>query len=197
MTAHRAPGVSGSRGRSADRALLLARLLNLASIAGIIAVLSGSLYLQLVVGEQPCGLCEIQRIGMYAVLIGPILNLTVGVRARHYALSILVAVVMASVSEFQLLIHVVPGSGNPQHEVLGLHLWTWALLVFALVILCSACMLLWPGQFQEEDSGVMAKPGPLRVASRVLFAVLLTYLMIMIVTVVRDCGLGICRYLGS
>jgi hypothetical protein len=61
---------------------------------------------------------------------------------KRFALCIFAAFIGAAVSVRQILLHIVPpdlGYGPP---VLGLHLYTWALLVFCCLILSSALGLL-------------------------------------------------------
>ena len=114
-----------------DRAVFLSRLINIAALLGLIGVLAGSLHLQFGAGEQPCPLCIVQRSGMVGLAVGPIMNLLWGIKARHYALSILAAVVGAAGSTRQILLHIAdpadPGYGP---EVFGWHLYTWALVTF-------------------------------------------------------------------
>ena len=73
------------------RQLLLFRLINLIALLALLGVLTGSLDLQILVGEQPCPLCLLQRSGMIGLAVGPIMNLLWGMRPAHYAVSILAA----------------------------------------------------------------------------------------------------------
>ena len=78
---------------TSERAVFWSRVINIVALLGLLGVLAGSLHLQLGVGEQPCPLCLVQRSGMIGLAVGPVMNLLWGIRARHYALSILAALI--------------------------------------------------------------------------------------------------------
>lgn len=184
-----------------ERAILLSRLLNIAALFALLGVLAGSLHLQFGVGEQPCPLCIVQRSGMFAIAIGPFMNLLWGIRARHYALSILGAVVGAAGSTRQILLHIAdpadPGYGP---AVLGWHLYTWALVTFIIAIVGCALLLMWQTPLDAHDEGILRDPGPLRVVGTVVLVWLTLVALIWIVidlaavglSVLPECGLGEC-----
>ena len=103
----------------------LATKMNIAGLLVICGVLLGAYYMQFVMGEFPCPLCLLQRLGMLGVGFGAMLNLRYGVRPAHYGVSLISAVFGASVSVRQILLHIVPGTGAYGTPVLGLHLYTW------------------------------------------------------------------------
>jgi hypothetical protein len=51
----------------------------------------------------------------------------------------------------QILRHIVPGSGSYGNDILGLHLYTWASIAFALMIIGSAILLLDDRQFARAE----------------------------------------------
>ena len=57
-------------------------------------------------------------------------------------MSILSAVLGAIISTRQVLLHIEPGEQGYGAPVFGLHLYTWALIVFLFVILVSGIMLI-------------------------------------------------------
>lgn len=120
------------------------------NILAVSAVLAGALIVQFGKGEFPCPLCMIQRMGMFLALIGPCSILLAArggtVSAVAYAagfgMSLLGAVVGGAGSLRQIALHVCgsdPGYGSP---VFGYHLYTWAFVVFAVVVLVSGLSLL-------------------------------------------------------
>lgn len=118
-----------------DRPIVVARFLNTLGILGIVAVLGSSLYYQFVVGDHPCKLCQLQRVCMIGVTLGAVLNLMLGMRVRHYAVSIMFAVSGALASFRHILINACPYPGEPPGfgpTVLGLHTYTWAFTVLEL-----------------------------------------------------------------
>lgn len=115
------------------------------SILAICFVLTGAFVVQFS-GEYPCPLCILQRMAMMLCAIGPawlILRARQGpVDARDYGMcygwSILSALLGASFSTRQILLHIAPGDPGYGSAVFGMHLYTWALIVFLAVILVSA-----------------------------------------------------------
>ena len=112
--------------------------------------------LQLALGELPCPLCMLQRVGMVATSFGLLMNVRFGPRPAHYGLVIAGALFGAAAASRQVLLHIVPGSGAYGAPFLGLHLYTWCLLVFLLAVAAVALLLLIEGQF---DAG-RADPAP-------------------------------------
>lgn len=184
-----------------DRAVFLSRLINIAALLGLIGVLAGSLHLQFGAGEQPCPLCIVQRSGMVGLAVGPIMNLLWGMKARHYALSILAAVVGAAGSTRQILLHIAdpndPGYGP---EVFGWHLYTWALVTFIIAIVGCALLIMWQAPFEAGDQGVLRDAGPMRpiVTWLVVWLSLVVVIWVTIdlavigLSVIPECGLGEC-----
>lgn len=120
-------------------------------VLGISGVLLGAFWVQFVGGEYPCPLCLLQRMAMILTAVGSIFVITHGHYARiqgfsvmglGYGMSLLAAVVGMSVSTRQILLHIVPGDSGYGNPVFGLHLYTWALIVFVFVIMVSGLMLI-------------------------------------------------------
>ena len=146
-----------------DRPIVVARLLNTLGILGIVAVLGSSLYYQFVVGDHPCKLCQLQRVCMIGVTLGAVLNLMLGMRVRHYAVSIMFAVSGALASFRHILINACPYPGEPPGfgpTVLGLHTYTWAFTVFGVAIFGCAAILMWGAGVSETDSGCLGARHP-------------------------------------
>ncbi len=176
-------------------AVTISRWINLAAILAMLGVLSGSLYAQFALGEQPCPLCLIQRVGMFGVVMGPIMNLTMGIRVRHYGVSILSAAAAAATSVRQILLHIVPVPGQPTgfgSPILGFHMYTWAFIVFCIAIVGIAFLLLWQQPFETKDNGVFVDGGWIKIASIVVIAWVCFYLLLITLAVIPECGLGMC-----
>ena len=88
----------------------------------------------------------------------------------------------------QVLHYIVPGTGSYGNAVFGLHLYTWALIGFALIVVGSAVMLLFDRQY--EPTG----PLPLRLTVLPLTAVALLALIAVanVVSTLAICGVGLC-----
>lgn len=123
---------------------LLQRLEVMMSIVGIIAVfviLSAALVMQFVYGEAPCPLCELQRAVFLSIAIGLFMNIRYGNKVAHWAIVILSAFTGTAVSVRQILLHVNDPTGFGS-AILGLHMYTWCLVGFVMVILGATLMLL-------------------------------------------------------
>ena len=178
---------------TAARELLLFRLINLVALVGLLGVLTGSLDLQILVGEQSCPLCLLQRSGMIGLAVGPIMNLLWGMRPAHYAVSILAALTGGAASTRQILLHIAtPGDPGYGPAVAGFHLYTWAFITFAVGAAGCAALLLFSSQFSLGDNGVLRQKGPMRIATLAVVMWTFVYLVIIAVTVLPECGLGMC-----
>ena len=181
------------RASTATREVYIMRVINLAALLGLLLVFSGSLELQVGFGEQPCPLCLIQRAGLVGLGIGPLLNLMWGLRPAHYAISILGALVTGAGATRQILLHIAtPGDPGFGPAVMGYHLYTWAFITSVIGAAGCAILLLFKGQFQPRDHGVLIKHGWMRLVT-IAFAVwLLTYVFLIAVFILPECGLGMC-----
>ena len=167
----------------------LARALNALGLLAISAALLMAFADQFLKHDLPCPLCLLQRAGMVIAGVGIAMNVAIGPRPAHYAMAIISAVVGAAVALRQIALHVVPGTGGYGDPFLGLHFYTWAFVVFALIILGSAAMLFFEGQFEAE-----AEPAPRRLAGLSLAAFALFALLALgnTASTVAECELGPC-----
>ena len=168
------------------RAIQAARIANIVGILGIAVVLATSLYYQFGEGDQPCKLCQLQRVCMIGVALGAAMNLTLGMRVRHYAISILFAVSGALAAGRHILINACPVPGEPSGfgpALLGLHTYTWAFTVFGTAIFASALMLMWPAGLTEGDAG--AEKQPVRALGLAAVGLMLAICLVMTVSAIQ------------
>ncbi|MGB6969162.1 MAG: disulfide bond formation protein B, partial [Methyloceanibacter sp.] len=116
----------------------LSKLLNALGLVAIDTVLVVAFADQLWFRDLPCPVCILQRAGFLAAAFGLALNLIYGPRPSHYGIAILGAVAGGIISAWQILVYIVPDSGSYGNAIFGLHLYTWALLMFALIVVGSA-----------------------------------------------------------
>lgn len=124
------------------------RTLNSIGLLVICGVLIAAYAYQFTLNELPCPLCLLQRVGLVAVGFGLSLNLIYGAKPHHYGIMLLGALFGISVSVRQILLHIVPGTGSYGSPVLGLHYYTWAGICFFLILVGTAVMLLFEGQYK-------------------------------------------------
>lgn len=166
----------------------LAITLNALALYAIAAILLAAFYFQIVLGELPCPLCLLQRIGFVALAFGPVLTLRYGPRPQHYGLAIIAALCGAAIAGRQMLLHILPGDAGYGSALFGAHFYSWAFVCFVAAILAAAIMLLFDGQFSEAEDAAFA-PG--------LFGKAAVWLVIAITLaniagVLLECGLASC-----
>lgn len=120
----------------------IARALNALAAIVVSSVLMGGFAVQIFLREEPCPLCLLQRAGMLGVIMAALLNLRFGLNPSRYAVGLLAALIGASVSIRQILLHIAPGSEPFGSPVLGLSLYTWAFIVFVSCMVGISILLL-------------------------------------------------------
>ena len=118
------------------------RSLDTLALFALSGVLLVAFYYQIAMGELPCPLCALQRVGFIVAGTGLILNLRVGYSPAHYGLVLLTAVVAGSASLRQIALHVVPGTGHYGSALYGLHFYTWAFVGYGALVVYVGVMLL-------------------------------------------------------
>jgi disulfide bond formation protein DsbB len=132
--------------------------LNALGLYGIALVLAAAFAAQLLLNELPCPLCLLQRILFALLATGPILNVRYGPRPGHYGLALLAACAGAAVSLRQILLHIMPGDPGYGSALLGYHYYTWAFIGFTAAIVLTAIVLLFDGQFHDDNAARPAGP---------------------------------------
>jgi disulfide bond formation protein DsbB len=166
----------------------LSRLLNALGLVAIDTVLVLAVADQLWFRDLPCPICILQRAGFIAAGFGVALNLMFGPRPSYYGMTILGAIAGGVISADQVLHYVVPGSGSYGNAIFGLRLYTWALLMFVLIVLGSAIMPLFERQFAATD----VLPSRLKVLPVLAVAVLATLAFGNVISTLAICGAALC-----
>ena len=164
---------------------------------GLIALsfpLIGALVDQLIMGEYPCPLCLLQRMAMFLVAAGILMNLRFGIHQLHYGISILGALIGASISLRQILLHIVPVTGESSGygpEVLGMHLYTWAFVIFCAAILAIAlAMILFDIDAQKSDAEKPVRK--MKGIEKAVFYGFIAMAAINVLAVFLECGIAPC-----
>jgi disulfide bond formation protein DsbB len=165
--------------------------LNAVGLLVVSAVLIFAFADQLFLADLPCPLCILQRAAFVVAGFGLALNLRFGPRASHYALLLIGALAGAVIASRQILIHIVPGTGTYGHALLGLHFYSWAFVIFVVMVLGTAVMLLFDRQFAEgaEDEGSADRLTALSKVAFVLFGLLVLGNGL---STVLECAGGLC-----
>nr|WP_281370290.1 disulfide bond formation protein B [Microbacterium pseudoresistens] len=121
-----------------------------AFILAYVGILSTAMfYYQFAQGEFPCPLCIAQRMAMMIVTLGPLYIVvralrgqsTLATLATGSGIAILGAVLGMAMSSRQVLLHIAPGDPGYGTAVLGMHLYTWALVTFVVVLVFCGVVL--------------------------------------------------------
>lgn len=172
-----------------------AAYINLFGIFGLCFILCGAYFIQFALKEFPCPLCLLQRMCMLGVAFGLLLNLKYGFRSSHYGLSILSAVLGAGIATRQILLHICPKPGDHGYgsPVMGLHLYTWALIFFIASIIAIALLMQAPRQFDKNDSYTAPViPGVIQKLAAAAFWILFLLSLSNLIIGFLECGLGPC-----
>ncbi len=167
--------------------MTLQRILNVLFIFVLCAVLLAAYGYQILEREEPCPLCLLQRLGMIGIAIGLLMNLRFGIKAQHYGLAILSALLGRTVSLRQIGLHVCPEFPTFGEPILGFDLYVWALIVFTCSTFACAVLLIIHGYSKHSESvptwGFLEK---------LSFALVILITLGNIINTLVDCGLTSC-----
>ena len=113
-------------------------------------VMLSAFFIQFVMGEFPCPLCMLQRYGMILATLGALFvimqarrgELTTARYAQGLGMGLVGVLAGASVSVRQIALHILPGDPGYGEPFLRLHLYTWAFVTFAIVMIYIGVMLM-------------------------------------------------------
>ncbi len=164
-----------------------ARALNALALLGVCAVLAVAFYWQIARGELPCPLCLLQRAAFLGAGLGFMLNIRFGSAESHYGVVIVSALVGAAFAARQVLLHIVPGTGEYGSALFGWHFYTWALVAFFVMAFVAAALLFIGAQFAEGVND--RRPTP---AAQVLGWLFVLIAVANAVSTLLECGFGPC-----
>ena len=120
------------------------RYLHSLGMLAIETVLLFALYDQFFLNDIPCPLCLLQRLGFTSCMVALLLSVIYGPKPWHYGLLLLSALFGASVALRQISLHVIPDSPPYGMTFFSLHLYTWACIIFVLILTSTGVLLLIP-----------------------------------------------------
>ncbi len=125
-------------------------------IVAYVGILSTAMFVfQFGLGEMPCPLCITQRMAMMLASLGPVYVVTQSLRGLltttkfmvGLGMAVLGAIVGAIMSTRQVELHILPGDPGYGTAIFGLHLYTWALITFMVVLIFAGVILLFGHEF--------------------------------------------------
>ncbi|MDY0075757.1 MAG: disulfide bond formation protein B [Bacteroidales bacterium] len=162
---------------------------NSTAILAVSSILTGAFFFQFVLHEDPCPLCLLQRMGMMGVIFGLSLNTFFGLRKEHFGIVILAALAASVFSVRQILLHIAPVPGEPTgfgSEVFGMHLYTWAALIFMASIIGSVVFLF---LIKDEAKGMKRQA---LTYEKVVFYLIVLLTVANFIATFFECQLGPC-----
>lgn len=172
----------------------LVKLLSAIELAGITITIISAFYFQFVMGEIPCPLCLMQRLGLLAIGFGFLLNMHYHVRPSHYALSLLAAVLTSFISLRQIALHVSDPVGFGS-TVFGLHMYTWVFIICMIAIVYISIVMSYPSQYKinkNPNEIADAKNEKIRRLSHIIFVIFIIAIFANIASTFIECGIHEC-----
>jgi disulfide bond formation protein DsbB len=159
--------------------------MNVLALAGISLSLTVAFYYQLVFGDLPCPLCQLQRVGLIAIGLGFMMNLCLGLRPVHYGVALLGCLLTGIIAARQVMLHILPGDPGFGSTFLGVHFYTWAVLTALATAVFIGGLLL------TGEVPIGTRPAAKRLGRGVVW-VFIALIAANLVSTVLECGLGPC-----
>ncbi|AJI54006.1 disulfide bond formation protein B [Francisella philomiragia] len=172
----------------------LIKFLSAIELTGITITIISAFYFQFIMGEIPCPLCLLQRLGLLAIGFGFLLNMRYNVRPSHYALSLLAAVLTSFISLRQIALHVSDPVGFGS-TVFGLHMYTWVFVISMVAIVYIAIVMSYPDQYKiNKDPNEIkeAKNNKVRALTHIVFVIFLIAIFTNVTSTFIECGVHEC-----
>jgi disulfide bond formation protein DsbB len=182
-------------GKTTDLPVVLNHIFLLAMLAVIAAILTGAMTLQFAYGELPCPLCLLERVALFGVCFGIILNFRHGFSYRNTGLSLLFAILLLIVSVRQTLLDIYPRPGHAYigSAVFGLHMPVWSILIAVAILTAYAAKLIVLGNDDHLAKSEVARMPLLSRAATILGLYVIALCAINLVAVFLQCGFGECH----
>lgn len=117
---------------------------NIFNLIGLLLLLGSvgcGLFIEFWFLEEPCFLCFLQRASMLMIAVGLYWNLIYGVTIRHYAFSLLAALLGLSCSLRHMALNVCKPLSDTTFFFFSYRIYTWSFLVFFLSLISLSVLL--------------------------------------------------------
>ncbi len=161
----------------------------------IAGILTAAMTLQYANGELPCPLCLLERVAMFGVCFGIMLNFRHGFSYQNTGFSLLFALVLLIVSVRQSLLDIYP---RPGHEyigsaIFGIHLPVWSIIIALTLLAAYAIKLAILGGDEYLREAKVEEFPAIRKIANALGLYVIAICLINLVSVVLQCGFGECH----
>jgi disulfide bond formation protein DsbB len=173
-------------------------LFQLGLLLVLCGILTAAAVLQYARGEIPCPLCLLERLAMFGIGFGVLLNLRTGFSDRNTGISLVFAVLLLIIGARQTLLDIYP---RPGHEyvgsaILGLHMPVWSVVIALCVLAAFALKLAILGGDDHRRANPLDSFPVLPAAATALGALLVVLCAVNFGSAVVQCGLGECHTEG-
>ena len=181
---------------SQQRLLALLNYVYLLLVMFVIAgILTAAMTLQYGKGELPCPLCLLERVAMFGVCFGIMLNFRRGFSYQNTGFSLLFAIVLLVVAVRQSLLDIYP---RPGHEyigsaIFGIHMPVWSIIIALSLLAAYAIKLAILGGDEYLRAADVAEFPAIKRAAELLSLYVIVICVINLVSVILQCGLGECH----
>jgi disulfide bond formation protein DsbB len=137
----------------------LLRTTDTLALAGVCLCLVVAFTYQLIWGELPCALCNLQRVAFMIFGAGLLLNLRFGISPWNHVLSAAGALIGSLVALLQMFVHVLPGTPPTGSAFLGLHMYTWSYVMLTGAVVYALLSIAIYATSRETAASLDRQPG--------------------------------------
>ena len=166
------------------------RILNTFDLFAVMLICVASyaaITLQITHHELPCSLCVMQRLGLYSISFGLILNLIKKRDLKHNLLVILTSLITFFIAALQVLRHIIPGTGSYGDALFGMHLYTWAVVLCIAFVIYSTITGLLTNTLETTTNTIF-----MRKVTILVIILLMISLGINLISTFAECGPYLC-----
>ena len=180
---------------AAPFAVAMDRLILVAMLAILAAILTAAMVMQYAFGEIPCPLCLLQRYAMFGCCFGLIGQLRSGETQRGAGIGMIFAIVLLVIAARQTLLDLFPRPGHDYigSAVFGIHMPVWSVFVAVALMLGFGLRL---ALFGAPRTGVLHEHAPIGRLTKALAIYVTLICVINFASVVVQCGAGECHTTG-
>jgi disulfide bond formation protein DsbB len=164
-------------------------LMNMLAALLLTSIVAAAGLMQLVYHELPCPLCLLQRVGILLMAVGLLANVMQDFSCKHYGLTILSSLFTLMVSVRQVFLHILPGDAGYGAPFLGIHLYTWVVIISLCTILGTALLLLMHERVVPQREKI---PKRLQTMGLVVWVFTILVICFNIGSTLLECGLAVC-----
>ncbi|EEL9689820.1 disulfide bond formation protein B [Salmonella enterica] len=167
---------------------LMPEIMNVAFLIIVTVALLTAFYYQIFRNELPCPLCLMQRAGFITAGTGAMLNIIFGRKNINYGLVTCGALVVGIIGVRQVLLNIQSGGSGFGSPFIGLHLYTWSVLMSVMMIVGVAITLMMEISIQKTPGKTLIPAW----CGRYVCYFFALVIAANVVSTLLECGIGQC-----